>query len=472
MTVDRLFVLLALTGLVGAGWGCASVAAPEETPIPNPAQPTWAASALLEHLRFFNQGEVNNRGTGTVGYATAAAYVAARMEEFRLQPVLGSSFRVVYQTSLNYPLGAFLSLATPADTAAFWAGIDFLPDGRSDSGRVAAERVTLDPTGRPDTAPAVPVVMVDAANATTPYLTALARRGGQAALLVGRLAPRQATTPVEGLVVVRILPETAARILDVSTGRLDGLLKGAQPQPRSLQHTLQLHVVADHQPMAGALNLIGFQPGKHPRLASDLVIVCADLDAIGAIGGVGVFDSQHLGTGAAAVLEVARLYSTFARYWPLPERSILFAIWSGAQIGQAGLKAYLRHPPWMLERTRGVIYAGLAPEDEPVVRDLLAAHGLPLYVVSDPMHAEESPVVFVPPDDVPRRARTAATRSGADAANRTQLLQRAVPAAQTMADSINVLLLREAISPDGVMPMREQQLRVPDEASTNEQRRP
>ncbi|ARA92995.1 hypothetical protein AWN76_007370 [Rhodothermaceae bacterium RA] len=464
-------VLLAVLGCAGAG--CASVAVPEEPTVPNPARPVWEPPALLEHLRFFNQNDLSDRATGTVGFAGTAAYVAARMREFRLQPVLGSSFRVLYQTPLNYPLGGVLSMSGAADTLSFWMGVDVLPDGRSDSGAVAATRLArVSPEEAPgeaggDPLPGAPVVMIEATRATTPYLEALARQGVQAVLAVGALRPNPAPAPVDGLVVMQIVPEAAAQIVNRSPAFLEAWLAGVGPPVLALRATLQMHVVADHQPLAGAMNLIGLQPGKHPRLASDLVLVCADLDALGRFGGVGVFDVRHMGAGAAAVLEVARLYSAFARYWPLPERTIMFAFWSGARVGHAGLKAYLRNPPWLLERTRAVIYAGLAPEEEPAVRALLAAHGLPLYVVPDPLHEEDlPPFLLQPPPEVPRRARAAARP--APAVSGRMLVQRAVAAAQAMADSVNVLLLREAIRPGGVVPVSPDRLRIPAEAPPDE----
>ncbi|MEX0748091.1 MAG: hypothetical protein WD275_08840, partial [Rhodothermales bacterium] len=82
--------------------GCAAFAVPEEPPTPTPELPVWSVSETDDHLEFLNDPSTGGRATGTQGYARAAAYVAARLHDFRLQPAL-DDFRVVYGTSINHP---------------------------------------------------------------------------------------------------------------------------------------------------------------------------------------------------------------------------------------------------------------------------------------------------------------------------------------------------------------------------------
>ena len=68
---------LVLGGLA-LGAGCRSIALPVAPPRSTPLRPLWSNESLREHLEFFNGSDVAGRATGTSGYATAAAYVAAR----------------------------------------------------------------------------------------------------------------------------------------------------------------------------------------------------------------------------------------------------------------------------------------------------------------------------------------------------------------------------------------------------------
>ena len=87
-----------ILGGLALGAGCRSIAVPTAPPRSTPLRPLWSNESLREHLEFFNGSDVTGRATGTSGYATAAAYVAARMGEFGLQPALadGDASRMTY----------------------------------------------------------------------------------------------------------------------------------------------------------------------------------------------------------------------------------------------------------------------------------------------------------------------------------------------------------------------------------------
>ncbi len=461
-----LVTVLCCLGLIPAfGSGCGALAVPEEPPRSTPAHPLWSADEVREHLRFFNGPDVNGRATGSAGYATAAAYVAARMAEFGLQPVLRSEFRMTYHTPLNEIGAATLGTAGP-DTLAFYPGVDFLPDGRSDSGRVQLPNAVIDPpdfaeAGAMDALPAR-AVLLPAERATTAYLQRLRAAGARAVFAVGALEPRPAAAPVEGLLVAQLAPHAATLLMQGAPA--DDTLPGqAGPARRPFRRPVRLRVEGRAHPLAGALNVMGYVPGKHPALSRELILVCADLDAVGPFAGVPTLEPAYLGAGAAALLETARQYAFFAQYTQVPERTLLFAVFSGARQGYAGLRDYLRAPLWTLDHTRAVVYVGLDPPDEPAVRALLDAYGLPLHVVSQP--AEALPRTVLLPERRPPRQPTLRPPDPADPRaappRLADLIEGGVTDALRMAEDLHRLLLREAAGQAPLPPADAERLRRP-----------
>lgn len=157
----------------------------------------------------------------------------------------------------------------------------------------------------------------------------------------------------------------------------------AQMQRYGVQPVLEGRYVFGAQTGPGSeIGAGGYVAGKHPARSRELVIVCADL-------GRSLAD-------AAAVLELARVYAAFARFGLVPERTILFALWSsgagpsagaeafpGAEAApnRAGLAAFLRNPTWSMERVRAVLYAGLEPRREAALRTLVQPYGMRFYAI-------------------------------------------------------------------------------------------
>lgn len=345
--------------------------------MPTSTSPVWSEADLDDHLEYLNSSEAGERTTGTSGYAQSAAYVAARMREFRLQPVVGEDYRVVYTTALNYPLSGALRAVDGADSTLFYPGIDFLPHGRSDSGYVAVGRlvVTEDTTGI-SSAPRVPFgVVFRQGDVDASVLRAWRDAGAVLAIAVQPLTPRFYADRVIGLLAVQLTPGAADGL---TTRRWSSIASGSSIE---LPRRIVAHVRSDFQQNAGAINLLGYVAGKHPVSAKDLVIVCADLDDISNYAGVEIVDFQNFGTATAALLEVARNLGYVSRRWSHPERSVMLAVWSGSELGHQGLRHFLEHPNWPRHRISKVIYVGLAPEEEPVVRSILANYGISLHAI-------------------------------------------------------------------------------------------
>lgn len=86
-------------------------------------------------------------------------------------------------------------------------------------------------------------------------------------------------------------------------------------------------------------HVAGYLAGRHPALVSELVVVAADLQ----------------GPAGAAVLEVARLYADASRVAIVPERSLLFALWTPPVTTVEGAMAYLDAPTWSRGSIRAIV---------------------------------------------------------------------------------------------------------------------
>ena len=410
--LSKFVVVIVLSACAAVVSGCAAFAVPEEPPRPTPEVPVWSVPEVDDHLEFLNDPSTGGRGTGTQGYARASAYVAARLHDFRLQPAL-DDFRVVYPTSINHPLSASMKMVGPIDSVVFLPGIDFLPDGRSDSGRVTVTRLV-----KPEDVPAAtPPFAVVTSDAPTSSLQAWRNAGASLVVRVGDLVPQLEPAPVSGLLVVQLTHVAAAMLL---------------PERR-----ISVRVTTDFQLQAGALNILGYMAGKHPVESRKLVVVCADMDGPGNFAGVAVADFRNFGRSTAALLEVARSVSYVSHRWQLPSRSVMFAIWSGSRLGHQGLRHFLENPTWSLDSIASVIYIGL--EDEQAVRDILSPYGISLHVIPPPDQPLFSQPFVLEPD--PAIQRLARSTPAVPEPDESQIMRLAVEQSIALADSAYTLMM-------------------------------
>lgn len=169
-----------------------------------------------------------------------------------------------------------------------------------------------------------------------------------------------------------------------------------------------------------AHSVYGFVAGRSFELSDELIIVCADLDALQHPP-----DAVHLGAGAAALVELAYQFGLYARYTYVPGTTLLFAVFSGARQDYQGVRDYLRHPLWPLRQTRAVLYLGPEPATEEALQALWEAAGARLHIVRAPVDTLET------------------AGDGADVS-----LSIAARQAQAMAEEAHGILLREVSSYD------------------------
>ncbi|MEX0822334.1 MAG: hypothetical protein WD021_09335 [Rhodothermales bacterium] len=427
----------AVVGTIVLAAGCAAVRVPTQPVAPTPMDPVWNDAELRDHLTFLNSGNVMGRATGTQGYARAAAYVTARMREFRLQPAVDDDFRIVYPTSVNFPASSRLRTVGLRDSTTYLAGIDYVPDALSDSGSVRVDRlvVAADDPARA-TIPSEPfgIVVPEGASAD---LRAWRNAGARIALVVSALRPRFEPAPIRNLLVTQITPGAASRLFAVPLAELDGYLSDFDGEVIELPQMLLAQIGTEYQPRAGAINILSYISGKDPVKRRELIVLCADLDAMGHFAGVSAIDYGNFGISTAAVMEVARNLSYVSRRWTVPDRSVMIAIWSGSQVGHAGLRDFLENPTWPLDRIGSVVYVGLSSDEEADVREMLGDVGIPLTVIRRPEEPLfDRDVVLVPSPSVQRLARERdPTAPVLERPNASALMDSAILRARRLGDS-------------------------------------
>jgi len=100
------------------------------------------------------------------------------------------------------------------------------------------------------------------------------------------------------------------------------------------------------------LNVVGWIEGSDPIRRSELVVVSAHMDHLGVgapVAGDSIYNgADDNGSGTAALLELAEALSELDEP---PARSVVFAAFSGEELGLVGSAAYATDPPFPLAST-------------------------------------------------------------------------------------------------------------------------
>jgi hypothetical protein len=130
---------------------------------------------------------------------------------------------------------------------------------------------------------------------------------------------------------------------------------------------LQAFQVAEDAPMAShagvggvtGVNVIGVLPGRDPDLRNETVILGAHYDHLG-LGGAGALDPNNTGyvhngaddnaSGTAALLHVARRLSGNP-----PDRTVVFILFSGEELGLLGSAYYTKNPVYPLSQSVAMV---------------------------------------------------------------------------------------------------------------------
>lgn len=332
----------------------------------------YRANNVSGHLLYFNSHETGGRATGTIGFARAARYASERLASYGLQPIIQNEFSTFYGTSINLPGVAELRILA-RDTVRFVTGEGILPDARSGSDSLRFRTLVWNPSLDTDVRGKV-VGLPESVRGNDIFLS-LAERGARAVLSEGPFGIQPAARQIPGLVSVFI----QSHALD----RLTGSSRSRRAEIR-LPDEAELKTTAVFVPVVSAMNVMAMLTGSDPLLRNELVVVSARLDGYGAIGNLQLTDGTDVGAGAAALLESARMITALQKWLRPLHRSVLFALWSGSMTENAGVKAFLEHPPWASEAVRAVVYLSDIGEDVTPVEQLVESYGITfVHVMSD-----------------------------------------------------------------------------------------
>lgn len=363
---------------------------------------TIRPEALRAHVAYLASDALEGRGSGTRGYALAAAYVATQLEALGLEPgapdgswrqsvplrravpdparckatLVHAGVERVLESGRDFVCFGNPALAAGAASAPVvfagygvcapergyddYAGIDvrgkivvlvngapasFPSDERAFYGGRLAKRVDAARRG----ALATIGLMAPEERARMPWAKVSAySRHGSAGWLGPDGQPFDYPPALQASIVLN--REVAAALFPGSPRSLDdALLSLAAGRPASFEtgNSARLESAAQLDDFTSD-NVVGLLRGSDPKLRAEAVVVSAHLDHLGLDPETaeakdrinnGAYDNA---SGVASLIETARAFAQLPRR---PARSVLFVAVTGEELGLLGSDYFARHPP-------------------------------------------------------------------------------------------------------------------------------
>lgn len=93
-----------------------------------------------------------------------------------------------------------------------------------------------------------------------------------------------------------------------------------------------------------AVNVVGLLEGSDPQLKGEFILITAHFDHVGigaAVNGDSIYNgADDDASGVTSALEIARQLAA----GPAPKRSVLFALWTGEEMGMLGTRWFIDNP--------------------------------------------------------------------------------------------------------------------------------
>jgi aminopeptidase YwaD len=307
------------------------------------------AAHLLAHVRALTAPEMEGRGSGTDGGDRAARYIAETLAKAGLRPGgEGGTFfqELVVATTPSAGAGSLLESIGPSPHA-LEVGRDWTPHGGSATGEASGELVFVAQgdyaaaavRGRIALALAGPAAPGGGAGPTRLEQVVAARRAGARALLLveDALPPVPTTTAPLALVSGSVTRAGAERLLAGSGRSLDELAAaGSAVVIAGASARLRVDIAKEER---RAANVIGVLPGADPARAGEAVVVGAHYDHLGREGASVYHGADDNASGTAVVLGLAQ-----ALAGTRPPRTVVFALFTGEEIGLLGSAHHVRNP--------------------------------------------------------------------------------------------------------------------------------
>ena len=404
---------------------------------------------LLRIVQDLASPEMEGRAAGTAGEANAAKYISREFRRIGLEPLksLGGYFqRFEVITGLKLGPSNHLKLEIPNEIKAYSPGVSFNPFGFSDEGTISgkvvfagygisAAELRYDDYAGIEVKDKIVLVMTHEPQEKNPnspfrapeafrytdirYKVWNAREHGAKGIIIitdpnnhrnqkeQLFALRGGGSASAGIIAVNVLREVAETLLRRAEKRLSDLQRHIDEtlSPSSVQVAdTRVHLKVDLIRKQGhAENVIGVLPGGDPNLRDEAIVLGAHYDGLGR-GGEGslapdLHGKIHPGAddNASGVAGIISLAEAFARGGA--KRTLIFVAFSAEELGVLGSAAYVKHPPWPLEKTYAMINLDMigrpksgrlyvlgvdsTKEFRPLLNELAAASGLKLALSGD-----------------------------------------------------------------------------------------
>jgi len=322
-------------------------------------------AAAMAHVRELCADRYAGRRAGTDGGKQAAEYIAARFQEYGLQPAgsAGTYFQdlvidALYLTAT--PELAFLG-QDGAVAQAFRHHQDFreVVSEWSGSGIAIGEVVYLGAANPVDFAKIDIKGRIVLCHPASTDLVAerAATRGAVALLAITRdehdVQSRGGYYPWrrgEAIPCLKISVRAADKILRAAGRSLDSATTVGEPFPTGLSVRVSVPLATES---AAGRNVLGLIPGSHPASADEVLILGAHYDHLGRDPGGALYPGAiDNASGVAVLLEIARLWQEQGFR---PRVSVLLAAWDAEEAGLLGSRYYVQHPRYPLDQTVAMI---------------------------------------------------------------------------------------------------------------------
>lgn len=366
------------------------------------AMPHIAAENIEAHIRFLASDELAGRGTGTVGYAIAANYVAAQMRLLGLEPAgddgtylaavpmqqiqADRDYNQLTMDGVTYDQGhsvyvqlnpALAESTVTGEPVFVGYGVSAPARGHDDyAGLDVSGKIVVVVDGIPDGLPSE-----EAAHHRSAKRDTAAAHGAIGMISLSDWSDEDASEFTNGpaaLPSIRLTSATGPSSYDQlrASATLDAelsatLFEGAEMSLEQVRaamtdedgarypHFVLPHTVTIRQRSISHLfsdpNVVGILRGADPELAAQVVVLSAHLDHIGTVSGPGEPDegcrasdsgdaicngALDNAAGVAVLLETARSFVELGR----PRRSVLFIALAGEEVGLLGSEHFARNP--------------------------------------------------------------------------------------------------------------------------------
>ena len=354
-------------------------------------QPDASVERVRDHLFFLASDAMRGRASGSAEFDQAAAYVVDELTAYGLSPLFGEHYRQPFtRERLQFDREGAMTFNGPEGTARFEVLQDMMfmnassetdwtqPLGLTYVGLGIHERQAgwndyegLDLEGRcahfvidnpTALAPGLPenLQRIYAHPQVGPNKKALAAVSQGATCVLGLLSPHAPSNLVALLNNPQLLQQTRsvateepysadkvlAAILSLQAG--EHLFTGQRIQPFPdtrpvggvLEGTVQFEVTWNTETQMNTANVGAIIPGTDPALADEVIVLSAHIDGQGMQGTTVLNSANDNASSVAALLEGARLLSTYA-----PRRTLMLLFTGAEEDGLLGSRYFVDYPP-------------------------------------------------------------------------------------------------------------------------------